>query len=196
MVSVKYVKYLILSLCFIAFTGNADANTSRRYPKHQFGLGFSTISGGGLAYQLDIDKLNSLRLNFFAYYQGEEPPDKLNLYGNIGLEYQYNLFNDRTNRTYLFAGTSYWLVEKRNYEWGIIKDIKTKLHDNELTRLFNTGLGLGYEVKFWGRAAFSVSLGLQYQISEESNLDKLFDRNPSGDSFFGVGGGIGLRYTF
>lgn len=196
MVSVKYVKYLILSLCFIAFTTDAEANTSRRYPKHQFGLGFSTISGGGLTYQLDIDKINTLRLNFFAYYQGEEPPDRVKLYANIGIEYQYNLYNNRKERAYVFTGMSYWLVEKRDYEWDYINDIKTKIADNELYRLFNTGLGLGYEVKFWGRAAFSVSLGVHFQISEESSLDKLFDRNPTGDSFIGIGGGIGLRYTF
>ncbi len=196
MVSVKYVKYLFISLIFLACTTNLDANTSRRYPKHQFGLGFSTISGSGLTYQLDIDKLNTLRLNFFAYYQGEEPPDKIKLYSNIGLEYQFNLYNNRTERAYLFAGGSYWLIEKRDYEWGYIKDIKTKIADNELYRLFNTGFGAGYEVKFWGRAAFSISLGLQYQISEKSSLDKLFDRNPTGESFFGLGGGIGLRYTF
>ncbi len=196
MVSVKFVKYFIVLLSFVCFSYSASANNSRHYPKHQFGLGYSSISGAGLTYQLDIDKLNTLRLNFFAYYQGDEPPDKVKLYSNIGLEYQFNLFNNRSERAYFFSGMSYWLIEKRDYELGYVNDVLTKLADNELYRLYNFGLGLGYEVKFWERAAFSISLGLQYQISEKSNLDKLFDRNPNGESFLGIGGGLGLRYTF
>ncbi len=196
MVSVKFVKYFIVLLSFVCLSYSASANNSRHYPKHQFGLGYSSISGAGLTYQLDIDKLNTLRLNFFAYYLGDEPPDKVKLYSNIGLEYQYNLYNNRSERAYIFSGMSYWLIEKRDYELGYVNDILTKLADNELYRLYNFGLGIGYEVKFWERAAFSISLGLQYQMSEKSNLDKLFDRNPTGESFFGIGGGLGLRYTF
>jgi hypothetical protein len=196
MVSVRYFKVICLVLLFLLAKGELEANNSRRYPKHQFGLGFSSISGAGLTYQLDVSKVSSLQTNFFAYYQGEEPPDKVKLYANIGLEYQYNLFNDRETRYYLFSGASYWLIEKRDYKLGYVNDILTKLAENDLQRLYNFGLGIGYEIKFWGHAAFSASLGLQIQKSDESNLDKLFDRNPSGTSFFGLGGGIGIRYTF
>ncbi|MFP4370312.1 MAG: hypothetical protein ACLFR2_12100 [Candidatus Kapaibacterium sp.] len=162
-----------------------------KFPKHQFGIGGSTISGAGLSYQIDIDRKYSFRTNGFAYYFGNNPPDDLDMYFVLGGELQRNLFRQIDQRFYILLGTSHWYFEERSLYTERIGDLIIENRNSKIDRIWNFGAGAGYEKIILQRLALSLSLGFQYQISGEEQFSKFFDREG-----FGLAGGIGIRYMF
>jgi len=172
----------------------AAITTLAAYPKHLFGVDYSTISGSGLSYSLELDRSNVLKFSGILMYYGPKPPDKMTLWADAGMEYQYNIWKIKDNRLYLFGGGSYWYVEKRDaisymkYEKLITE--KTIAKNN----IFNIGAGIGYETVIRNQLAFNFNVGLQYQVSDGSGSPLLFDRSPNSKKFLGLGGGIGLKF--
>jgi hypothetical protein len=172
----------------------AAVSLSAAYPKHLAGVDYSTISGSGLSYSLEIDRSNVLKFSGILMYYGPKPPDKMTLLADVGMEYQYNIWKIKDNRLYLFGGGSYWYVEKRDaisymkYEKLITE--KTIAKNN----IFNLGAGIGYEKVFLDKIALNLNVGLQYQLSDGKGFPLLFDRSPETQKFLGVGGGLGLKF--
>lgn len=179
---------------FFLLTILAAVSLSAAYPKHLVGIDYSTISGSGLSYSIELDKNTALKFSGIPMYYGAKPPDKMTLIGDAGVEYQYNIWKIKNNRLYLFGGGSYWYVEKRDvisymkFEKLIIE--KTIVKNN----IFNIGAGIGYEKVFLNKIALNLNVGLQYQLSDGKGFPLLLDRSPETQKFLGVGGGIGLKF--
>ncbi len=183
-------------ILLIALLPQLAIGQSRSYPKHQFGIALSTVSGAGLNYQIELNPKDIFLLAGFAYYRSEAPPDDMDLYANLGLQYQNNLYKNPEARIYLAPAFSVWYIEEKNFTLIRRNDVITKIITRDVNRIFNVGLMAGIEYKIMQRLALSAELGLHYQLSERSKTAILIDRNPSGTSYIGIGGGIGIRYAF
>lgn len=187
------MKHLIIIL-FLIFTVPATSGI-RDYPKHQLGIGFSTVNGMGLSYQINISRLWSAKANGFAYYHAKTPPEDTHYYLNGGLQLQFNIFKQSKDRFYLFAGGSRWYFEERTPIRYIENDLEIFYISKKIGRMTNIGLGGGYEI-IKGPIAFSFELGGQWQGSDKTDFSIIFDRNPSGTSYIGLSAAIGIRIYF
>lgn len=186
-------KITIIAIILTSFT-TLFAGVS--YPKHQFGLGYSMISGVGLEYQIEITNSSALKTNFIAYYYGDNPPNEMNIYDVFGLQYQYNLMKFSGNRLYAFIGGSYWHLEDRTVEEVISNDLVLEKRIVKMDRIWNFGTGIGYELLIYRNFVISAEFGAMYQLSNSvDHIDEFFDRDQLGTSFFGVGGGISFRFN-
>lgn len=182
------------SLIMILFAIVGAMTSSAAYPKHLVGVEYSSISGSGLSYSLELDKNNVLKFSGIALYYGDKPPDQMSIYTNAGMEYQYNIWKIKNNRLYLFGGGSYWFIEKRDiisYKKNEKLILEKKVTENSI---LNIGGGVGYEKVFLNKLAINLNVGLQYQTSDGSGFPLLFDRSRDSQKFLGVGGGIGLKF--
>jgi len=168
------------------------------YPKHQAGLGFSNISGGIINYQLEISPQTAFKFGGLVYYNSENPPDDLDLVGNFGAEYQYNLIKESNKRLYLLGGISFWYMQDKETRFETINDIKYKIVKNNIKKLINAGLGIGYEYKIHSQIALSFDIGGFYQFAVQNDSDFLwlFDRVGTDNSAPSISFGIGIRYAF
>lgn len=168
------------------------------YPKHQAGLGFSNISGGIISYQVEIDPISAFKFGGLVFYNSDNPPEDLDLVGNIGSEYQYNLKKDWNKRLYIFGGISFWYMQVKETRFETINDIKYKLVKNNIKKLLNAGLGFGYEYKLHPKIAVNIDLGgfYQFALQNESDFPWLFDRVGAENSATSFSIGLGIRYAF
>lgn len=180
--------YKLIFVVFVIFLNTIYAGI---YPKHQVGIGFSSISGAGINYLMETNPENLFKLSLFYYYQGD---DKLNqdINANLGLEYNYNIYKTEYNRFFALAGFSWWDIEKKRYSTYIENDITYEIKNIKINHIWNYGLGLGYEYR---RKKFAVSLdiGYQYQISQNGYFGDIFNRS-NGEDYFGPSAGISIRY--
>lgn len=185
---------LTVFILIVLLYGNALAQ--RSYPKHQLGLSLNTIVGSGLEYQVELTKDFALSTRAFIYYQGEDPPDVKDQSINFGFDLQYNFLNERRKRLYSFIGASYWQMESRNIREVTVGEINETQRVKNFDYLRNLGLGVGYEYKLSPSIAFDIKLGFHYQSGGEISFAELIDRTHGENQFFGLGGGISLRYIF
>ncbi len=168
-------------------------------PQHQFGIGFSMINGAGLDYQVQIERDYALEFTGFGYYSGKEPPDDLDIYAVLGGNLQRTIELDKVLnygkniRLYFFGGMSFWYLEERSKYVEVINDIETVHRVKEIDPIWNFGLGFGNEYILLESFSLSAHIGLQYQISAETDFPEIYDRSPRARNFFGAGGGISLR---
>lgn len=179
----------------ISFTHDCMSQ-KRSYPKHQFGIALSTISGIGLNYQVETSPHNALAFTFFTFYQSDAPPDDLDFYASVGAQYQFNLLKTEQFRYYLAPAVSFWYIEDRTFKIVRENDVITKIINKDMNRIYNFGLIGAVEYKIMNRLVLNFELGLHFQTSDVSDDTKFIDRNPSGTSFIGIGGGFGIRYAF
>ncbi len=185
------MKYIVIFLIFIPLV-----LFSQKYPKQQIGLGYSLYSGSGISYQIEFDPLFALKISSVIYYYGFDPPDVIDLYTNAGFEFQRNIFKNEKNRIYFFVGASYWYFENRKKTTEFINDMLIVKKSIAMEDIWNFGLGTGFEYKPIKQFSISFDIGLHYQISGVTDFSPLFDRNPAGNDYFGLGGSIGFRYNF
>lgn len=183
---------IILTCCLFILS----AYSVQAYPRHKAGISFSTISGAGLSYQIEISKYLAFQISGFPYYFGTNPPDDLDIYLVAGAEFQYNFLNDKTNRLFSFVGLSHWIVEERSVNKYVVNDVQTIEKIRNINLLDNAGFGVGYEYIVKNSVALNINIGLQYQSSKKSHLGILIDRNPHGTNYLGIGGGIGIYILF
>ncbi len=189
-------KFLIAIIILMIFSTYDSMSQKRSYPKHQFGIALSTISGIGLNYQVETSPHNALAFTFFTFYQSDAPPDDLDFYASLGIQYQFNLLKTENTRYYVAPAASFWYIEDRTFKIIRENDVITKVINKDMNRIYNFGLIGGLEHKVMDRLVVHIELGLHYQTSEVSDDTKFIDRNPSGTSFIGIGGGFGIRYAF
>ena len=187
----KKMKYwFLILLIFTIYVVEAKI-----YPKHQIGLGYSSVSGSGITYQLETDPDNVFEFSFFAYYVAEEPPDRKEIFVNGGMEYQRNLYKDRYNRFFGYAGSSVWDLDERDYEEYIKNDVVYRDKTVKTNRVFITGLGVGYERRFEIRMAVEISAGYQFQASRNRNFGYMISRGEEGLAS-GPSIGFSIKYIF
>lgn len=186
---------IVIIILMISFTHDCMSQ-KRSYPKHQFGIALSTISGIGLNYQVETSPHNALAFTFFTFYQSDAPPDDLDFYASVGAQYQFNLLKTEQFRYYLAPAVSFWYIEDRTFKIVRENDVITKIINKDMNRIYNFGLIGAVEYKIMNRLVLNFELGLHFQTSDVSDDTKFIDRNPSGTSFIGIGGGFGIRYAF
>lgn len=187
----KSLKIILTYFIFIL-----SAYSVQSYPRHKAGISFSTISGAGISYQIEINKFWAFQISAFPYYFGTNPHEDLDIYLIAGAEFQYNFLNDKSNRLFSFIGFSRWYVEERTVNEYVFNDVEIIEKNKNIYLLDNAGFGIGYEFIVKNSVALNINLGLHYQSSEESHLGILIDRNPDGTKYLGIGGGIGIYILF
>ncbi len=182
----------------ILFLLSANGYSQGLYPKSQAGLGFSNISGGLINWQLELNPAMGFKLGTLVFYNSDNPPNELELYGNLGVEWQYNIYKDYNKRLYGLIGLSYWYLQNKNYSEEVINDVKYITIDNNIKKLLNSGIGLGYEYKLHPQFAIGLDIGLflQSKLSGVGTFIWLIDRAQSNGSAVGLSVGIGFRYVF
>ena len=170
--------------------------SQKSYPKQQIGLGYSFYSGSGISYQIEFNPTYALKTNGFIYYYGDDLPDVVDIFPNLGFEIQRNIYKNPNSRLYALAGTSYWYFESRTKDVKFENDMEIITKKVDIDEIYNFGLGMGIEHKFINSFSISLDLGLHYQISGITNFSPFFDRNPKGTDFIGIGGSLGFRYNF
>lgn len=186
-------KYTIVIGLFFISCFSLDAS---KFPKHEVGISFSTISGTGLGYLLELDRWNAFQFTFMPFYSGDEPQknDNLSLIG--GIEYHRVLYRDFEHRFYLFGAVSIWYFEQ--HESMIINpntDFEKEIILFDKDVYHNFGLGFGYMYNLNNVVSFDFNLGLQYQTSSNNSFHNYLERIESGESsFLGLGGGVGILF--
>lgn len=184
------MKHLITSILLLASVIVVQA----KYPQGQMGIEISTINGSGLSYQLELDRHSAIKFNGFVYFISDSIPNETDYYFNIGANYQRNIYKSFDHRVYGFVGLSLWYVELKDIDLVIENEFEREVVITDLNRIWNTGIGVGYEYSFKDAVNFCFEIGLQYQSSGNSNISSWIDRDPEGLSFIGIGGSFGLRF--
>lgn len=182
----KLLIILFFTLTFPVFSGT----------RHSGGLKFSTYSGSGLNYTYRINKDWYWELTGAAFFlQGTDGFDQ-ELHIIFGSELQYSFYRNGDHRIYSLIGLSTWYVERSVDITNVINDREITDTKYSINRMFNAGIGLGYETKIFEKVFFSVDVGLQYQISEPFLIGELIDRDLLGEEFLGFGFGSSIKYRF
>ncbi len=190
---VAKLAYIISILLIISI--NTGYSQQISYPKHQFGISYSSFSGSGLSYLIELNKSHSFQFSLLPVYLSSNSTE-LDINGIFGGEYQFTFVRNGDSRFYAFAGAAIQHLEHRITSTKIINDIMITETAVTIDRIYNIGLGLAVEYKPHPRFAISCGIGLLNQTSDKSNYSEFWDRNPSGESFLGIGGSLSLRYVF
>ena len=184
-------KIIIVTILFLATT-SVFAN---KYPRHQLGISYSTISGTGLGYVIELDRQNAFQFTVMPYYTGSNADNNLNLTIITGIEYQKTIYRDSGHKVYGFAAASLWYFEKNSVTYidpGTDFEKEIKLYDKDVYH--NLGLGVGYNYILNSAVSFNFNLGLQYQTTSNDSFDNFLERVEGNTSFIGVGGGVGIFF--
>lgn len=149
-----------------------------------------------MLYSYRIDKFWYLEVNGFVYFEGEDPSKELTTHLMAGGELQRSFYHIDKNRLYGFIGLSHWYIDKATTLTRFVDVREVEYTKHEINRIFNFGIGAGWEFQFTEDFYFSLSAGLQYQLSEPYLIGDLIDRNPLGTDFIGLGLGLSLKYAF
>ena len=184
-------KLIILAIFLLGIT-NTYAG---KYPHHQLGISYSTISGTGLGYVIELDRHNAFQFTVMPYYTGSNADNDLNLTIITGIEYQRTIYRDSEHKVYGFVAASLWYFEENsvtliNPDTDFEKEIK--LYDKDVYH--NLGLGVGYNYIINSAVSFNFNLGLQYQSTSNDSFDNFLERTDGKESFVGVGGGVGIFF--
>jgi|GEM_PF-4827597 len=188
----KNVKFVILLIVIFIFQIN---NQVLSYPKYSLGVGFSYLNGGGLAGLIELDNTSVISINGFVYYKGDEPPFKITTYGSFGVGYQYNLIKNDLGRLFVNSGISTWYLENRDYSMKLENDETKKVQENRLSRLFNYGIGLGYDLDISKNIHISATVDLIKQTKNNKAYDSFVFLSNNNDHI-GFGAGLAVYYRF
>ena len=184
-------KYLIFTLFFLT----VSTTWASKYPHHQLGISYSTISGTGLGYVIELDRHNAFQFTVMPYYTGSNAENNLNLTVITGVEFQKTIYRDSEHKVYGFAAASLWYFEKNSVTYinqGTDFEKEIKLYDKDVYH--NLGLGVGYDYILNEAVSFNMNLGLQYQMTSNDSFTNYLERTDGKESFIGLGGGVGLLF--
>lgn len=185
----------LIILTFLFILVSHSESMAKKFPHHQLGISFSTISGTGLSYQIELDRHNSFQFTLMPYYTGSEADKNLNLTLITGIEYKKTIYRDIENKIYGFVAASLWYFEKNDIR--IINpntdlEQEVTLYDKDVYH--NLGLGVGYDYILNEVVLFNFNLGLQYQTTANDSFNNFLERTNGKASFIGLGGGVGIFF--
>lgn len=166
-----------------------------KYPHHQLGISYSTISGTGLGYIIELDRHNAFQFTIMPYYTGSNADNDLNLTIISGIEYQRTIYRDFENKIYAFGAASLWFFEKNSVKYinqNTDFEEEIKLYDKDVYH--NLGVGVGYDYILNEAVSFNFNLGLQYQFTSNDSYFNYLERTDGKSSFIGLGGGVGIFF--
>lgn len=185
---------LIIIAILVTLLSQSELLASK-FPHHQLGISYSTISGTGLGYVIELDRHNALQFTIMPYYTGSNADNDLNLTVISGIEYQRTIYRDSENKIYAFGAASLWFFEKNsvlfmNQNTDFEKQIK--LYDKDVYH--NLGVGVGYNYILNEVVSLNANLGLQYQLTGNDSYTNYLERTDGKSSFIGLGGGVGILF--
>lgn len=188
----KLIKILIIF--FIAFNTLESA-----YPKYQIGVGFSTLSGAGISFQYELNNSNTFLFKGIPAYYNNNPPSDIKYFYIVGGEYQYNLFkkklsNNIKHRSFLLVGGSFWHLKDTWVKREYMNDREIVFRYERFNDIYNIGFGIGYELTIANNISLMLQINYQYQKSDDTYFDKLFDLSPNSTEYNGLGFGIGIKF--
>lgn len=166
-----------------------------KFPHHQLGISYSTISGTGLGYVIELDRHNAFLFTLMPYYTGSNADNDLNLTVISGFEYQRTIYRDSENKLYAFGAASLWFFEKNSVKYinqNTDLEEEIKLYDKDVYH--NLGIGIGYNYIMNEAVSFNFNLGLQYQFTDNDSFSNFLERTDGKSSFIGLGGGVGILF--
>lgn len=189
------MRFRIIIIAILVILLSQSELLGSKYPHHQLGISYSTISGTGLGYVLELDRHNAFQFTIMPYYTGCNADNNLNLTIISGVEYQRTIYRDFENKIYAFGAASLWFFEKNSVKYinqntDFEKEIK--LYDKDVYH--NLGLGVGYDYILNGAVSFNFNLGLQYQFTSNDSYFNYLERTDGKSSFIGLGGGVGIFF--
>jgi len=185
----------IILVIFLGLFLLPDTLFAQRVKKHQMGASWSSNSGAGLSYQVALDRNHALQFNGFAYYFGDEAPDDLTIYANLGIEYKYTFSSKGNLNTFWYIGVGNWYIEEREIVREIIDDIPIRRRVTEFSSALNFSIGGGYEYFYRPNISIGASAGPQLQIAESTVFFPLSTKI-SDKMFVGLGGSVWIRFAF
>ena len=186
-------KIFILSIILVIVS--QSETFSKKFPHHQLGINFSTISGTGLSYQLEFDRHNTFQFTLMPYYTGSDADNNLNLTLISGVEYKRTIYRDYENKIYGFVAASLWYFEKNEVQ--IINpytDLEQEIELYDKDVYHNLGLGIGYDYILNEVVTFNINIGLQFQSTANDSFNNFLERTDGKSSFIGLGGGVGIFF--
>ncbi len=184
-------KFLILTIFLLTIS----TTWASKYPHHQLGISYSTISGTGLGYVIELDRHNAFQFTVMPYYTGSNAENNLNLTVITGVEYQKTIYRNSEHKVYGFAAASLWYFEKNSVTYinpGTDFEKQINLYDKDV--FHNLGLGVGYNYILNEAVSFNMNLGLQYQTTSNDSYHNYLERTNGKESFIGLGGGVGILF--
>lgn len=182
---------MILTIILILLNINLQAKS-----ENELGLSFNTLSGSGLNYNREITPKINLELSAFYFYLGENPPQEYDTFLNFGIELQYNLYKNSSNRVYLLLGGSIWQInEYYIIQIPVVNGSPREKQINIESNLNNYGFGVGHEIRLLKSFSFSYSLNYQFQNNKENTYNG-FPSISNSNKYSGLGFGISFRYRF
>jgi hypothetical protein len=165
--SMRYFFVIIFGMCLYSFAEGAV------YPKYQAGIGYSMLSGAGINYLHEFNPDYVFKISGFMYYEGESEPNR-DIFANLGAEMQRNFYKTKNKRLYLLAGASWWNLHKKSYSTFVKNDITYEIKSSDFNRIYNIGLGSGYEYR-WRKFSFSADGGVLFKSSYNNKFRGLFN---------------------
>lgn len=169
------------------------------FKNNRVGLTYSMMSGYGLTYLRSFENNFSIKTQLYLYgsvdaNDTEYRDNSLKL--AIGAELQYNLAKFQSNRLYVLAGF-YYDYDYSLYDYLLhTKDEVVKKNAFDITRHYNVGLGIGFEVYLLNNISVAFDGGYYGEIKNNNQADFYTVKETSKSIGFGFAGGISLYYNF
>ncbi len=197
---------IIFTILFFAYISQAQEISDALQPKkekklkdNKVGLTYSMMSGYGLTYLRSFENNFSIKTQLYLYgsvdaNDTEYRDNSLKL--AIGAELQYNLAKFQSNRLYVLAGF-YYDYDYSLYDYLLhTKDEVVKKNAFDITRHYNVGLGIGFEVYLLNNISVAFDGGYYGEIKNNNQADFYTVKETSKSIGFGFAGGISLYYNF
>lgn len=193
----------IIIILLLTYIGQQKLLSQSLYPAYGVGAGYSSASGGGIVFSMELDPRWALKASGFPYfYDNSDNTSRQDTSSgfkernlNLGFELQYNFYKGLTNRFYALVGGSVWDIELTHVHSGKTNEIRWERSEKRGDRIYNFGLGAGWQWKF--ASSWSASIDAQYlrQSSDATRgVSEFFDRSPGGKAYDGLGVGISLQF--
>ena len=171
---------IIFTILFFAYISQAQEISDALQPKkekklkdNKVGLTYSMMSGYGLTYLRSFENNFSIKTQLYLYgsvdaNDTEYRDNSLKL--AIGAELQYNLAKFQSNRLYVLAGF-YYDYDYSLYDYLLhTKDEVVKKNAFDITRHYNVGLGIGFEVYLLNNISVAFDGGYYGEIKNKIQL--------------------------
>ncbi len=164
--------------------------------ENQVGVTMSSFDGLGFTFKRDYNKDFTYQITGFPFIFNPTGGSDLDLALNIGGKLSYTIVDNTYNSSYLFTSFSYWYLDEKRVQEKLINDRIVISNNHKIERLYNIGLGLGYEQKFEKLPIIlTFDGGLLFQNGSNTVFSKWIDRAGSNTSILSFGFGFTICYS-
>ncbi len=189
------------------FAQDDEAEDVRPFPYQQtFGLTASSTSGSGIYYRAALSQNMQVKVAGFIYFNESSNTGTRYYYGNdnyfiynVGAELQRNIYASRNTRFYALAGVNYLYDRSSNNSYYFDPfDNSNPYADKNIYKTIRGGIGAGFEFVAWKHLSmnFEGSFDLHNTDTQYIPGNPTVQPSTGYERGVGLGGGIGIGYTF